>query len=527
MKGSTFKRCGCREALPDGQRGEGKLLGDKCPALAKSSHGTWFYRADVGPDPLTGRRREQRKGGFRTAKEAQSALAQVIAAVSTGNHRHDERLTVGDWLTTWLDRRVENGLRPSTALQYRAYVNSVLIPHLGRVRLGDLRPEDVERMVSDLRKAGKGAVTIQRVHAVLRAALTGARKSRLVAFNAASEVQVPKASTAKPKPWTPSELAAFMKVAGEHRLGSLYEFMARTGLRRGEALGLCHDDVDSAAGYLVVRTALVQVGSRVVEGDTKTEAGASRRVALASDTLGLLLSQRLAQEADQVRWGSAYRNCGHGGRVFAREDGSDLTPEQVTKTFARLVKDAGVRPQRLHDLRHLSASFDALAGVPINVTSKRLGHSNPAFTMRVYQHLYAETATEAAEAAAAFFPARSAAVGGRDAPTLRPRDLRISSEPPPGNTEQGADLRKHQSRRGDSNPQPPVYKDYGSRPSRSGKVQPVLNCLTRQFESPMAIRLGPGPLLADPLANGLLCRTGRPGRACLRVLRVKVSRHPA
>lgn len=63
--------------------------------------------------------------------------------------------------------------------------------------------------------------------------------------------------------------------------------------------------------------------------------------------------------------------------MFAREDGSDLTPEQVTKTFARLVKAAGVRPQRLHDLRHLSASFDALAGVPINVTSKRLGHSTP------------------------------------------------------------------------------------------------------------------------------------------------------
>ena len=161
----------------------------------------------------------------------------------------------------------------------------------------------------------------------------------------------------------------------EHRLGSLYKFMARTGLRRGEALGLCRDDVENDAGYLVVHTALVQVGSGVVEGGAKTEAGESRRDALASDTLGLLMTQRLTQEADQVGWGSAYRRCGHGVRVSAREDGSDLTSEQVTKTFARLVKAAGVRPQRLRDLRHLSASFDALAGVPINVTSKRLGHS--------------------------------------------------------------------------------------------------------------------------------------------------------
>ena len=84
-----------------------------------------------------------------------------------------------------------------------------------------------------------------------------------------------------------------------------------------------------------------------------------------------------------------------------------------------------------------------------------------------------------------------------------------------------------QSRRGDSNPQPPVYKDYGSRPNRSGEVQPVLNCLTRQSDSSMAIRLGPGPLLADPLANGLLCRTGRMGGTRVRALRIKVRRHPA
>ena len=122
MKGSTFKRCGCREDLPDGKSGKGKPLGDKCPALVKSSHGSWFYRADIGPDPLTGKRRELRKGGFRTAKEAQSALAQVVAAVSTGEQRSDERLTVGEWLTAWLSRKAEarqndspGGIRPSTS----------------------------------------------------------------------------------------------------------------------------------------------------------------------------------------------------------------------------------------------------------------------------------------------------------------------------------------------------------------------------------------------------------------------------
>ncbi|WP_375791624.1 Arm DNA-binding domain-containing protein [Geodermatophilus sabuli] len=51
-------------------------------------HGTWYYRADVGRY-TNGRRREQRTGGFATKAEADAALAKVLAAVATGEHRHD------------------------------------------------------------------------------------------------------------------------------------------------------------------------------------------------------------------------------------------------------------------------------------------------------------------------------------------------------------------------------------------------------------------------------------------------------
>ena len=57
MKGSTFRRCGCRDEA-------GKLLTD-CPRLGRErGHGSWYYRADIGQ--VDGRRREQRKGGFST-----------------------------------------------------------------------------------------------------------------------------------------------------------------------------------------------------------------------------------------------------------------------------------------------------------------------------------------------------------------------------------------------------------------------------------------------------------------------------
>jgi integrase len=210
-----------------------------CPRLRKErGHGSWYYRADVGRDASTGRRREQRKGGFTTKAEADAALARVLAAVSTGEHRHDSRITVGAYLDTWLADRIADGLRPSSRVMYELYVRRDLAPALGHFRLSDLRPGHVERMLRDLRTAGRGATTIRRVHAVLRSALTSAKRSRLVAYNAATDVDLPTVHPAKVRPWEADELATFLDYSAGHRLGALYEVLAFTGLRRGEACGL-------------------------------------------------------------------------------------------------------------------------------------------------------------------------------------------------------------------------------------------------------------------------------------------------
>jgi integrase len=62
-----------------------------------------------------------------------------------------------------------------------------------------------------------------------------------------------------------------------------------------------------------------------------------------------------------------------------------------------------------HDLRHTHATLLLKAGVPVKVVSERLGHSNPAFTMSVYQHVIPGMQ---ADAAALF----SALIAPRDAP---------------------------------------------------------------------------------------------------------------
>ena len=47
---------------------------------------------------------------------------------------------------------------------------------------------------------------------------------------------------------------------------------------------------------------------------------------------------------------------------------------------------------RLHDLRHLHATTLLLAGVPVHVVAGRLGHADPAVTLRVYSQVLREHA---------------------------------------------------------------------------------------------------------------------------------------
>ena len=268
-------------------------------------------------------------------------------------------------------------------------------------------------------------------HATLRSALTSARKARLVPYNAASDVELPLVRPAKVRPWEPEELATFLDHAASHRLGAMFEVMAFTGLRRGEACALRWSAANLEHGNLVVRSQLIELRDGVMEGKPKTRSGEDRRVDIGQRTVGALLAHRLAQDAERAEWGSGYTD---NDRVFTHEDGTDLSPNQVTKTFLRLSRAAGLREVRLHDLRHGAASLMLAGGVDVAVVSKRMGHSSVRLTVDTCSHLPGGVGRSAAEAAEGLVRPRATAVTA-DAPTLRPHGPGTTKRPRPGREE--------------------------------------------------------------------------------------------
>ena len=110
---------------------------------------------------------------------------------------------------------------------------------------------------------------------------------------------------------------------------------------------------------------------------------------------GLVAVEVAYQTADRGRLaaGPAWSDSGH---VFTTEVGEPLRPATVSLAFERAVGRAKVPAIRLQDLRHVSATLALLAGVPVHVVSARLGHADPAITLRVYSHCLPTSQRDAA-----------------------------------------------------------------------------------------------------------------------------------
>jgi len=392
--GFTYKRCSCAP-----------VVGPSGKALAcKRKHGSWYFAAEVR-DTL-GERRQVRRGGFPTQADAQAALVEFAQAANAGGWTDDRSQTVDEYLRDWLSSKVANGLRATTERSYRMHIDRYISPAIGGVRLRDVRPPHVERVLrfaATPKATGKtpGPATIRRIHATMRSAFASAKRQRYLPYNPAVDVELPKASRPRVQPWEPGELGRFLDQAARDPLSALFEVAAFTGLRRGELLGLQWEDVDVERSRLTVRRQIVQLGHETRVGPVKTSSGQDRVVDLDAATVAALLAHRLRQEQYRTVMGAGWVESGH---VFTREDGSTLDPHWVTKRFREVCVQAGVRPIRLHDLRHGQASLMLAAGVPMAVVSKRLGHSSLAITSDTYSHLLEGVGQQAATAAAALVP---------------------------------------------------------------------------------------------------------------------------
>jgi integrase len=235
----------------------------------------------------------------------------------------------------------------------------VLQPVLGRKRLAEITPFDLERYRRQRKQAGVSDVSINRELAFLRNLYTMA-----ITWGKASENPVTKIRFAREN----NGRARFLTLDEETRLLAccvpsikpIVMTALHTGFRMSELLSLTWADVDFRRRVVTVRAAYAKNGE-------------SRSVPMNS----VLLETLFAMQGEAIA----------AGPVFCTSKG---TPHKKFRTtFMRAVCKAGIDDLTFHDLRHCFASRLVMAGVDLPTVQALMGHKNITMTMR-YTHLSAD-----------------------------------------------------------------------------------------------------------------------------------------
>ena len=303
-------------------------------------------------------------------------------------------MTLEDWLDKWLLEYKSSTVKKSTLSGYEHSIEQFIKPALGKIKLIELKPTDIQKMYTELGRTNKkihvfgkddllSPATIRTTHFILHQALEKAKSLNLIPSNPAEGLTIPARATPEKTILDDSELDIFMRaIDNEPIWHDLFYTEITTGLRRGEICGLKWEDVDFDMGTLSVRRTLYRKYRQTIVTETKTEKS-TRKILLPKSTLEVLKRRKKTSLSEWI-----FPN-------FLKPE-EPLNPQTAYTNLKKILKKAGLPNIRFHDLRHTFATTALEYGIDIKTLSATLGHITSDTTLDVYSHVTDTMQKEAA-----------------------------------------------------------------------------------------------------------------------------------
>jgi len=186
--------------------------------ISRRKDGSWCAVVTAGRNPETGKPRRVFYYG-RTRQEVADKLNQALADLRQGTFVAPSRMTVGEWLDTWLNEYKKKELRPTVWEAYEVIARRHLKPAIGSLPLKALRPEHLQKLYNQKDAEGLSPATVRHIHQVIHGALDQAVKNQLVLRNVSEATNLPRARKKEVRALTPEEQKRFLEAVAEDRLG--------------------------------------------------------------------------------------------------------------------------------------------------------------------------------------------------------------------------------------------------------------------------------------------------------------------
>lgn len=334
------------------------------PVYKDSKRGTWYISHQI-KDPVTGKSKTTKKRGYKTKRDAILAEKELFLEPVSAS------ITVSQLIPLWEDYyhcSKETRLRHDEHFRYR-------YPELLDMPIEALNKQFLSRLRAKLAQDDRFStrtknLAISYLKNLLRFGHTFYNfpdDSAVLLKLKKTDDEVIKESLKELNVWTVEEFNSFIECVEHPIYNVFFRFLYWTGCRRGEAIALQKRDAHD-------HEVTLRYSQRQQKDGLKPTKGRNVR------TIGI----------DDYTW-ECIQNLPENGSsyVFGGERG--LAPNPITAQFKRAIEKSGVKPIRIHDLRHSHASWLINNGVNIVAVSRRLGHKDVSTTLNTYTHLLEST----------------------------------------------------------------------------------------------------------------------------------------
>ncbi|MGE7621742.1 tyrosine-type recombinase/integrase [Viridibacillus sp. NPDC096237] len=344
----------------------------------------WQYRVRYRTD--VGEWKEISKCGFKTKKAAQEHARQREMLDTT--EIDGSRMNLGTYLMQWLEIYVVDKRKLNTVKTYRHVLEKHIIPELGMMQLGEIKPMRYQNFLDSVIERGFSPETARRVHTPFRMAMEQAVVNGYISKNPASHAKITKKTVKKLKFLQPELIPEVLEFLYErsYGLGIYFEALFESGMRKGECSGIELDDINWNDNTIRIDDSYNYNATKAEKKMDGVKTSASERtIVMREDYMKKLKTYVKYRMEKRTLIGALYNTDNN--FVFGRDDGTPFPKSTLYNAYKAAMEHISHELLPIHSTRHTHAVMFLEAGVTMKEVQERLGHGSIQITSDIYSHV--------------------------------------------------------------------------------------------------------------------------------------------